>query len=152
MKETKRPNISSYWESANIETLHRMSRKWLSDFGFYKDELHFMQNLLQKHFLYFFEKERVDTIQPLVNRISSSLKIQLADLEKAVSLHEVELAKIIKSGDKINEKSYRVAHAKLNERVWQYDEDLKLVKQELFGIAEKVLKEEKMKFLLETSS
>jgi hypothetical protein len=152
MKEIKNPTISGYWESADIETLHRMSRKWLSDFGFYKDEFHFMQNLLQKHFLYFYEKERIDTIQPLVKRLSTSLKIKLADLEKAVSLHEVELARMIKSGDKINEKSYRVAHAKLNDRVWQFDEDLKSVKQELFGIAEKVLKEEKMKFLLETSN
>jgi hypothetical protein len=152
MKEIKQHVKAGYWESTDLETLHKMSRMWLSDFGFYKDELHFMESLLQKHFVYFFEKERVDTVQPLAKRLSTTMTTQLSDLKKEVSLHEVDLARMLKSGDKLNGKSYRATHAKLNERIWQFEEDLKLVKKDLFKIAEQVLREEKMKFLTESSN
>jgi hypothetical protein len=148
MKEVKQPLIKGYWESADLLTLHRMSRKWLSDLGFYKDELLFMQNLLQKHFLYFFEKERINIVNPLAKRLSYTLKKQLEQLEKEVSAHESQLVQTIKIGIKTDEKKYRMAHATLDDSFLQFEEDLKLAKQKLFQIAEKVLKEEKMKSFL----
>ncbi len=151
MKEMNERLQIDYWDTINLETLHYHSREWLSEIDFWKDELRFMQNLLQKHFLFFFEKEGVTAVNELTTRLSSTLTEGLNQLEQDVQLHEKRLVALIKSSKKQREDAYRMEHGQLEDRLNQYAKHFKKVKRELFKMAEAVLKEEKMKFLAKST-
>ena len=147
MKEKKAALVMGYWESADIETLHHHTLRWLSQVKFWIDELQFMQNLLDKHFLYFFDKKRADAITPLSIQLGTTSQTELAKIQRAVQLHEVRLASFIKSPTRHEEMTYRAEQAKIEKEMQDYEVAFRHVKSELFKIAEEVLKEEKMKMI-----
>ena len=72
MKEKNITYAKRYWDTSDLAILHHISKDWSLEIDFWKDELLFMQNLMQKHFLFFFEKERLDVVNDLSNQLKKT--------------------------------------------------------------------------------
>jgi tRNA U34 5-carboxymethylaminomethyl modifying GTPase MnmE/TrmE len=136
------------FEPISLGKLHQESRNWLSAIAFWKDEVRFMQNLINKNFVYFFSNNDKDSLKVLLKRIQEMEKTKLDTLKKKVINHEKHLADYSKNKTDFNEQIVRKEHAVLTNDLDLFQTNYRLIKTELFRLAEEVLKEKDIKQLV----
>jgi hypothetical protein len=58
---------SDYIGTANWQQLYALTEHWKSDMEFYKYEIQFLKQLINKYFIWLVEDERINKIRVLVN-------------------------------------------------------------------------------------
>ena len=148
MKNSKTPSQGyTILEVADLGTLHRQSKVWLSDIAFREEEAGFLKSLLQKHFVHFLAEEGIDTIGKISNELEQLADNDLKELQQRIEKHENYLARIIENPLLCEEEAYRQEHRSLDERFGNFHVDFLAVKRRIFGAAEQVLRIERIKAL-----
>ncbi len=132
----------------NLEELHQESRTWLSSISFWKDEVSFMHNLINKNFVYFFSTEKRGSLDALIKKITEIEKIKLNALELQVINHEKHLADYLRNRIEVDEENFKKEHATISHDLDLFQTNYRLIKTELFRVAEKVIKEKDIKQLI----
>ncbi len=136
------------FEPISLEKLHKESRHWLSVIAFWKDEVRFMQNLINKNFIYLFSKNDKDSLKALLKRIQEIEKTKLESLKTKVINHEKHLANYSKNKTDFNEQIVKKEHTILSNDMDLFQTNYRLIKTELFRLAEEVMKEKDIKQLV----
>ena len=142
MKEKKAALVIGDYENAEIKKLYYCSSDWLAEINFWREEIQFMLNLLEKHFLNFFKEEKLVAAINLINQVENNLQTKLDRIGRETQLHDIQLASFIKSPLWNEEKTYRAEHARLEQKIKDFEDALKLAKQNLFQLTKDFLKEE----------
>lgn len=138
----------SYIEWLSGEEMHEISKKWMSELKFVKDEQRFLDDLVKSYTLQLVDKKVFDKSRKIINEISKAEK-EVVVLMKKVQSHENLLEIMINDIDElIMEKAYLETHWQLTDKIEQYMINYRNLKSALFRIISGLMKKSKQKRLL----
>lgn len=132
----------------NLEQLYFKTEEYISELKFYRDDLTFLQHLLDKYFAQMIKIENLDEMRETMMRLQDikyNGKILLENSEH----HLLKITKLIDNSSKTGDKEIYPEHDVLEESVQSFKKKFRNTKTELFSIADHVLelqkKEKKIK-------
>lgn len=147
MSEMRIRPKSDYLHTASWEELHILSGHWLSDVAFYKDEIRFLDKLLDKYFIWLLKDDNIQLMQKLIDKIKRA-ETEAKRLDETIHKHIGRLEALIENAFSHDEQQFRNAHVQLENDLVAFIKELRLVKKEVFAITEKVIESEKLQHLL----
>ncbi len=117
---------------AGLNVLHQESHEWQETIAFWKDEIRFFANLLNKKDL---KESEYGKMLKNLDTIHENLFDYLSD---DIIAHEKLLARLIKGEKGLSDGNYRDQHRKLNERMDVFSKDFKELKKMVFGHVKKL--------------
>lgn len=135
-----RPKGDFTW-SAEYQQLYILTEHWKSDLQFYKDDLQFLHNLIDKYFIWLINKEHLDEMRNLASGLSEIGKNCDALLEKT-SKHLIHLSELIDDSFKYDSHKFRSEHEELENEIAAFVPKLRKIKKETFAVSEKVIEKE----------
>ena len=123
---------SEYLLQSSVEDLHQVSTYWLSEIEFYKTELNFFQDLLDKHCPKINspeDKKQLDHFQNLIIYYNGEL---LDEYNRKVRKHTKRISRIMDEGPTFEDFSYREEHKLLGDQMSSIGKRLQEYKVELF--------------------
>ena len=139
---------SGKFKPASLEVLHQESRNWLSTVAFWKDEVRFMHNLIVKNFIFFFSNDQKGSLDALVKKITEIEETKLNVLKAEVVNHEKRLSDHLKYQVDLDLQDFRTEHTGITEHFNLFQNNYRMLKSELFRLAESAMKEKDMKRLV----
>ena len=134
-------------EQGTWQTLFAVTEHWMSDLKFFNDELRFFRSLVDKYFLTLIEKRRIGSTRHATQDLAR-LENQRLTLEQKVSEHLRHLTNLIESPFSHDAHECKVGHEALENSIAEFVKDFRLLKQEIFKVAEGAIESGKAKHLL----
>lgn len=138
---------SDYMHQANLQELYILTEHWQADVRFYKDELRFLRDLVDKYFMWLIEKEHIDNLQEKAGRLLNADK-QCDELAQKITKHLTHLNELQQNAFSHDEQQFRNEHGKLEDEIADFAKLFRDLKKDVFKITEEVLESEKLKHLL----
>ena len=123
-----RPN-SNYIFDADWQDLYMLTEHWKSDLLFYKDDLKFLNNLLEKYFL--LKTKDLESFKSIQNTMKETTS-QCLELLKKVNKHLVDLAAIIINPQNYDSHKFRTDHQKLEDAISNFENTFRVHRKEVF--------------------
>ncbi|MEQ6118476.1 hypothetical protein [Reichenbachiella sp. MALMAid0571] len=137
--------------TANWQDLYLMTEQWKDDMDFFKDELHFLHDLIGKYFIWMTKGEVLSKVQQMDNHMAEITK-QREILSAKIDKHLGNLGMMIEDAFRRDHQIFRDEHATLEDSVNAYFKAFREVKKEVFAIAKDVMKSEKMQKMMSLPS
>lgn len=135
------------WYSA--ERMHDMSKNWLSDLNFIKDEQVFLEELITNYTQKILEDESLTRAQTATTALYRT-KRGCEKLLHQVIDHENDLKLMVDGKNEIEkETQYKEEHREISSIVSSFYHDYKAVKFEIFELIKDIIKIDKMAHLIE---
>jgi len=131
-----------YILNADWEELYILTENWKSDLLFFKDDLRFLQHLIDKYFLWMSKKENIDKVRDV--EVSLMDTTELCDsLLKRANIHLIHLANLIDDSFKYDSHKFRKEHESLEDDIANFVKAFRGNRKEIFAITEYVIDNEK---------
>lgn len=137
---------SDFLQEAPLDSLHVLTDHWKSDIEFFNDELKFLRDLLDKHFIWIIQSGRITEVQEQSNELSESKKIMKA-LAKKIDEHILHIENLMENPFSNDEEELRNEHGKLEQEIADYVKSFRVLKQKIFATAKEGIDEERLKYL-----
>lgn len=147
MKAPKVFTKDKYLDIPSLEALHHESREWFSDIAFWADEADFLKKLIDNNFVHLLAGENVQTLSNLSGQVFKMKTTELKNLKELVESHEVRLSEFLKKSYFHEEEAYRKEHGSLAIKVREMAMKNMALKRRIFGAAENMKMEERVKVL-----
>ncbi len=147
--ETRIRPKSDYMQAAGWQQLHVLSEKWLSELSFYRDEIRFLKDVVNKYFIWLVADEKMDTLTHLSQRLIKIEEVNQYLLE-TTNKHMGHLVDLIENSFSHDEQAFREEHSTLEDRIAGFEQDFMVLKSDIFTITKKVIEIERLKRLLAT--
>ncbi len=134
--------VENEWKSLFVVTEH-----WQSDLRFFADELQFFRSLIDKHFMRLIREEHRESTRATVASMSK-VENRRHNLEQKVHRHLFHMANLIQEPFPHDAHAYRDEHERLEGAMADFVKDSRKLKTEIFGLARRVMDEEKTNHLL----
>ena len=132
-----RPN-GTYIFEANWEELYVLAKHWKSDLLFYKDDLKFLDHLIDKYFIWISNKKDVDAVRKIDNSILETTK-KCSDLLKRVEEHSTHLAGLMEDPFKYDSHQFRTEHQQLEDDVTNFVKVFRNNRKDVFEVTSLVV-------------
>ncbi|WGD34264.1 hypothetical protein [Olleya sp. YS] len=145
MKTYKQEKITE-WYSA--DRMHDMSKNWLSDLSFIKDEQLFLEDLITNYTQKIIDSDALDRAQNVATALQRT-KRGNQKLLTALKKHENELQIMVDGKDELEkENKYKSDHQEFTKTISSFYFDYKAVKFEIFELVKQLMKTDKQEHLL----
>ncbi len=135
-------------EWSSPEELHQETLNWLSELRFIKDEIQFLNSLIENYTLNLISGEIYKKSFRVITELSKEDKV-LKELLKEVAAHSNKMEILVDGEDQIQEeKAFKVEHHALKIKVLSYESDFRKTKKEIFMLIKRIMKAQKQKRLL----
>lgn len=145
-KLRQRPKDNFTWEAA-WQQLYVLTEHWKSDLEFYRDDLKFLQHLIDKYFIWIAQKENLDEVREIASGLLET-RGNCDVLLKRISKHLSHLANLIDDPFKYDSHQFRSEHEKLEDDIAVFVKTFRENRKETFAITEHVIEKEKLEHLL----
>lgn len=135
-----RPKGDFIW-TAEYQQLYILTEHWYSDLQFYKEELIFLNHLIDKYFIWLVHKEHLDEMRILVSSLTETSKNCDELLEKTAK-HLSHLAELIDDPFKYDSHKFRSEHEELENKITSFVKQFRKTKKETFTVSEQVIEKE----------
>jgi len=135
-----RPN-GNYIFNANWQELNVLTEHWKSDLLFYKDDLKFLDHLIDKYFIWISKKEDFNLVKSIEVGIVETSK-ECSSLLQRVNKHLVDIAALIVNPFKYNSQQFREEHQQLEDDISAFVKDFRANRKEVFEVTEHVIESE----------
>jgi hypothetical protein len=135
-----RPN-GNYIFNANWQELNVLTEHWKSDLLFYKDDLKFLDHLIDKYFIWISKKEDFNLVKSIEVGIVETSK-ECSSLLQRVNKHLVDIAALIVNPFKYNSQQFREEHQLLEDDISAFVKDFRANRKEVFEVTEHVIESE----------
>lgn len=142
------PSGSAY-EDEIYQELYILSRHWKSDLEFYKDDLRFLHNLVDKYLIWITKKENLEIVNT-IRKKEFSLGVQCANLLEEINKHLNEGALILKNSNTSPLGNYRKNHLSLENAMAQFVKEFRENRKEVFKVTEYIMDSEELGRILDT--
>jgi len=132
-----RPN-GTYIFEANWQELYVLTEHWNSDLLLYKDDLIFLDYLIDKYFVWISKKEDTDLVRKIGANILKISK-QCSNLLKRVEKHLVHLAYLIDNSFKYDSHKFREEHQQLEDDITTFIKKFRTNRKEVFSVTEHII-------------
>jgi len=130
-----------YIFEADWKELYVLTEHWKSDLLFYKDDLRFLQHLIDKYFLWMSQKENIDLVRDTEVNLMETDK-QCDSLLKRTSNHLTHLADLIDDPFKYDSHTFRTEHQALEDGLASFVKTVRENRKEIFKVTEHVVDSE----------
>jgi len=129
------------WLSA--ETMHKNSRKWLSELMFVKDEQLFFDDLIKSYTLQLIDSKHFNESKQLVDTLSA-LQKKTNVLIESVKTHETDLKIMVDGINQLKEEAaYKEEHRGLIILISEFQLEYNTLKKHLFKLVKRIIKNQK---------
>lgn len=135
-----RPN-GTYIFDANWKDLYVLTEHWKSDLLFYKDDLNFLDHLIDKYFIWISKKEDNEIVRAIEKNIVKTNKECEVLLEK-VDKHLMRISSIIEDSFKYDSHKFRMEHQKLEDDITNFVKTFRANRKEVFKVTKHVMESE----------
>jgi hypothetical protein len=132
-----RPN-GTYIFDANWEELYFLTKHWKSDLLFFKDDLIFLDHLIDKYFIWISKKKDSEAVRKIDNSILETAK-KCTDLLKRVDKHLTHLANLIENPFKHDSNTFRAEHQQLEDDITNFVKVFRNNRKEVFEVTKLVI-------------
>lgn len=131
-----------YIFEADWQQLYILTEHWKLDLLFYKDDLKFLDHLIDKYFIWISKKENIDLVRDIELNLLEIYK-QSTSLLKRVNKHLHHLAELVDAPYKYDSNLFRREHKQLENDIANYVISFRKNRKETFAITEHVIDSEK---------
>lgn len=121
-------------KKATLEELHAASLSWKSTVAFWRIEMRFFQNLIDKYFMDMTTEQNLGKTTEVVDQMSLIRDRGLRELDANVEEHEQHLAQLL--DHQWDEKKYREEHYLLATGMAEFQKKFQELKQQVFHLVE----------------
>lgn len=130
-----------------IEVLHAKTNKWISEIEFIKIEQDFLKEMLSEHIISLCEMENFKTAKLFLNGVEHEEKLG-AKLLSDIQDHKMNLALLMENIYLKKEDDFRKKHEEIKIEVFNYIQNFKYIKEQVFKLVLHIMKKEKAQKLL----
>ena len=146
MEFRERP-MSNYLQKASWDELYVLSKHWESDMDFYRDELRFLSDLLDRYFVWLVSEEHISEVREIGTRLGGVSK-ELDKVKANIRIHLKHIQSAIEETKVVEDFDFRKEHADLEDAIVHLIKSFRILKREIFSTTERVVEEEKLQRLL----
>lgn len=132
-----RPN-GTYILEANWEELYVLAKHWKSDLLFYRDDLKFLNHLIDKYFIWISNKKDSEAVRKIDNSILETAK-KCTDLLKRLEKHLTHLAGLMENPFKYDSHQFRTEHQQLENDITNFVKVFRNNRKEVFKVTSLVV-------------
>lgn len=147
-KLSTKPSISDYGKS-NWEELYFLAKHWKSDLEFYKDDLRFLHNLIEKYLIWITKKENLERVADIRNK-EHELTLTCNELHQKVSSHLEMASNLAKGGKDTAKKDFFTTHGELENEIAEFVKTFRQSRKEVFKVTEYVMDSEELRNILDS--
>lgn len=134
---------ANFIQETDWQKLYVLTNHWKSDLLFYKDDLKFLHNLIDKYFIWITKKNNLKDVQQVGTLILEDTRQCRLLLEKAEK-HLSHLANLIDEPFKNNSAQFRDEHQELEDDIALFAKTIRENRKQLFAVTERVLDDEQL--------
>ncbi len=138
MSDFRNRPSGTYILDANWEELYILTKYWKSDLLFYKDDLNFLDNLIDKYLIWISKKEDSEAVRKIDNSILETAK-KCIDLLKRVEKHLTRLANLMENPFKYDSHKFRTEHQQLESDITNFVKVFRNNRKEVFEVTSLVV-------------
>ncbi len=147
-KSSKIPDIRDDGKS-NWEELYFLAKHWKSDLEFYKDELRFLHNLIEKYLIWITKKENLKSVAD-IRKAEHNLSLHCEALREKVSSHLEMAATIAKEHTGTSAEKFFKNHEELENEIASFVKTFRESRKEVFKVTEYVMDSEELRNILDS--
>lgn len=132
------------WDELYVITQH-----WKSDLEFYRDDLRFLNHLIDKYFLWITKSENIDLVKELSLGLIK-LVLEVKDLMAKVQKHLIQLGYLVEDPNKSDAGIIKTEHEHLEEELAKFVKSFRGNRKEVFTITEYIIDSEKLVNILDS--
>jgi hypothetical protein len=132
-----RPN-GTYILDANWEELYILTKHWKSDLLFYRDDLNFLDNLIDKYLIWISNKKDSEAVRNIDNSILETAK-KCTDLLQRVDKHLTHLANLMEDPFKYDSHQFRAEHQQLEDDITNFVKTFRNNRKVVFEVTKMVI-------------
>lgn len=132
-----------YLHESSWEELYALTQHWKSDLEFYEHDLHFLQNLIDKYFIWITSEEneaQVRKIEANLQRVTRRCN----DLLQKTKKHLLQLGELVENPEQETARIFRIEHEHLEDGIAVFVKSFRENRLEVFAITEYVANSEQL--------
>ncbi len=134
-------------EKTNWQELYILSKHWKSDLEFFKQDLRFLQHLVDKYIIWITKKQNLEMVTAIQKK-EHDLSIECDRLINNISDHLYEGRQLIENSASKNENGFKKNHLILETKMAQFVKTFRENRKEVFKVTEYVMDSEELKSML----
>jgi hypothetical protein len=131
----------------SFDYLHKKTQKWLLEIYFIKTELNFLRELISEHIIEICKSQNFNDAKMYLTGMEHEIILN-DKLTKSIKTHSINLSLLTEGIYLTKQQEIRKNHTLLKIEVENYKDNLKYLKQQVFELILKVMKNNKCKKLL----
>lgn len=136
-----------YIHDADWQGIYILTEHWKNDLEFYRDDLRFLQHLIDKYFIWMTQKENLDEVRDIETDLIE-IDRKCYQLLKKTNKHLTNLADLIDAPFKYDSHVFRTEHEELEDSIIDFVKSFRSNRKEMFAITEHVMDSEKLNRML----
>ncbi|MBT8280140.1 MAG: hypothetical protein KJO16_01080 [Muriicola sp.] len=133
----------------NWQELYVLVNHWKSDLEFYKDDIRFLQQLIEKYIIWITKKENMDRVAG-IRKKEHDLALSCDKLHNKTKDHLGSIADFIDGKATISEDEFLTMHGKLEKSLSEFVKDFRESRKEVFKVTEYVMDSEELQNILDS--
>lgn len=130
-----------YIFEADWKSLYFLTKHWISDLTFYRDDLRFLHHVMHDYFVWLFDEDRAIEGSQIMQKLEN-LNLQREALILQTQEHLTHLADLINDPFKYDSHVFRSEHAALEEEIVKFIKDYRICKKEALSISKGIVSSE----------
>lgn len=138
----------NYIQDTDWDELFILTKHWKSDLLFYKQDLRFLNGLLNKYFIWITKKENLDVVKTIGQNVLKDKRTG-KKLLKRVDQHLAHISQIIDDPFKHDSSVFRKEHQDLEDDIAKFHKAVRKNRKQVFSVTEYIMDSENLRHLLQ---
>lgn len=141
----------NYIFNANWKELYVLTEYWKSDLLFYKDDLMFLDKLIDKHILWISKEEDYEKVRAIEKNVAKTNDICTSLLER-IQKHLTHLGNLMVNPFVYDEQKFREEHQQLEDDITEFIKTYRANKKEVFEVTKHLIESDELIRILAKNS
>lgn len=142
MEEFRQRPKGEFLEEANWSQLYVLTQHWISDLQFFKEDLNFLNRLIEKYFIWLTRDENLEAVKVIQEKLKGT-RNSCTDLLSKTQKHLVQLGSMIEK-DTGQARVFRMEHEHLEDEIMAFVKAFRQNRKEVFRITEHIMDTEEL--------
>lgn len=135
----KRPK-GDFFAGAEWTQLYALTKHWISDLQFFKDDMNFLNKLIDKYFIWITSDDNMEAVTKIQENLRKT-RNKCTDLLVKTEKHLQQLGYMIEK-EKEDSRIFRLEHEHLENEITDFVKDFRKNRREVFHITEHIMDSE----------
>ncbi|GGD43340.1 hypothetical protein [Muriicola marianensis] len=122
---------------------------WKSDLEFYKEDIQFLQQLIQKYLIWITKKENMERVNE-IRKKEHELQLRCRQLQDSVKDHLGVIVDAIQGKRTVSGEEFRTHHSQMEREYAAFIKDFREIRKEVFKVTEYVIDSEELQHILDS--